>query len=123
MEQGFSSIARGGAIRRGGTLPNILAQAEIPQTPQSAAYARLDGGTATAWAVVLTALDVEHRAVEAHLQPFGDNTKLSEDIHPTTKTIYTQGRFETPNCVWNVAIAQVDMGNTSAATEAERAIE
>ena len=123
MEQGFSSITRGSAIRQGGTLPNVLAQAETPQDSQSAAYEGVEGGTATAWAVVLTALDVEHRAVEAHLKPFGQQQKLSEAIHPTTKTIYTQGRFETPNCVWNVAIAQIDMGNASAATEAERAIE
>ncbi|MBT9316440.1 5'-methylthioadenosine/S-adenosylhomocysteine nucleosidase family protein [Leptothoe spongobia] len=99
-----------------------MEQAEQPRTPNTDCYENMPGGTATAKAVILTALPVEHTAVEAHLQPLGSATRLTEDIHPETKTIYTKGQFKTDTCIWNVAVAQISMGNENAALEAERAI-
>lgn len=118
----LQSIAQSGSIRQTGALPAVMAQAEDPKQPLPAAYEGIEGGTATDWAVVLTALGVEHKAVEAHLKPIGQSTRLSEEIHPHG-TIYMQGQFKAHNCTWNVAIAQIDMGNASAAMEAVRAIE
>jgi nucleoside phosphorylase len=115
------SIAQSNRIRQTGTLPAAILQADDPKQTVSATYENIDGGTATDWAVILTALKEEHQAVEAHLKPFGQSTRLSEQIHPSG-TIYTQGRFETRKCAWNVAIAQIDMGNASAAIEAIRAM-
>ncbi|MEP0883729.1 5'-methylthioadenosine/S-adenosylhomocysteine nucleosidase [Trichocoleus sp. ST-U3] len=115
------SIARSGSIRQTGVLPAVMAQAEEPKQPMSATYEGIEGGTATDWAVILTALDVEHKAVEAHLNPIGQSTRLSEEIHPNG-TIYTQGQFKAHNCTWNVAVAQIDMGNASAGIEAVRAM-
>ena len=115
------SIARSGSIRQTGVLPAVMAQAEEPKQPVSATYEGIEGGTATDWAVILTALGVEHKAVEAHLKPIGQSTRLSEEIHPNG-TIYTQGQFKAHNCTWNVAVAQIDMGNASAGIEAVRAM-
>jgi len=115
------SIARSGSIRQTGVLPAVMAQAEEPKQPVSATYEGIEGGTATDWVVILTALDVEHKAVEAHLKPIGQSTRLSEEIHPNG-TIYTQGQFKAHNCTWNVAVAQIDMGNASAGIEAVRAM-
>lgn len=115
------SIAQSGSIRQAGTLPAAIAQAEVPKQPVSATYEGIEGGTATEWAVVLTALGVEHKAVEAHLEPIGKATCLSEKIHPNG-TVYTQGQFKAHNGTWNVAIAQIDMGNASAGIEAVRAM-
>jgi nucleoside phosphorylase len=116
------SISQSGSIRQMGALPAAMVQAEDPKQPVSAMYEGMEGGTATDWAVILTALSVEHKAVEAHLKPLGQSTHLLEKIHPNG-TIYTQGQFKAHNCTWNVAIAQIDMGNASAAMEAIRAIE
>lgn len=116
------SIAWSGNIRQTGVLPDAMKQAEDPKQPVSATYEGIEGGTATDWAVILTALGVEHKAVEAHLKPLGQSTRLSEEIHPNG-TIYTQGQFKAHNGTWNVAIAQINMGNASAAMEAVRAIE
>ncbi len=115
------SIARSSNIRQTGALPAVMAQAEEPKQPVSATYEGIEGGTATDWAVILTALKEEHKAVEAHLKPIGQSTRLSEEIHPNG-TIYTQGQFKAHNCTWNVAIAQIDMGNASAGIEAVRAM-
>jgi nucleoside phosphorylase len=115
-------IARSGSVRQTGALPAAMVQAEDPKQPVSATYEGIEGGTTTDWAVILTALGVEHKAVEAHLKPLGQSPRLSEEIHPNG-TIYTQGQFKAHNCNWNVAIAQIDMGNASAAMEAVRAIE
>jgi nucleoside phosphorylase len=115
------SIAQSGSIRQTGTLPAAIAQAEAPKQPVSATYEGIEGGTATDWAVILTALGVEHKAVEAHLEPIGQATRLSEEIHPNG-TVYTQGQFKAHNGTWNVAIVQIDMGNASAGIEAVRAM-
>jgi len=115
------SIARSGSIRQTGVLPAVMAQAEDPRQPVTSAYEGIAGGTATDWAVILTALKEEHQAVEAHLKPIGQSTRLSEEIHPDG-TIYTQGQFKAHNCTWNVAIAQIDMGNVSAGIKAVRAM-
>lgn len=109
-------------LRRNSVIPNVMLQAEEPQLTATSAYEGIMGGIATEWAVILTALMTEHKAIEAHLEPFGKDTRLLETIHPNG-TIYTQGRFTTSTCAWNVAIAQIDMGNVSAAIEAIRAIE
>ncbi len=115
-------FVQSGSIRQTGALPAAMIQAEDPKQPMSAMYEGMEGGTAINWAVILTALGVEHKAVEAHLKPLGQSPHLSEEIHPNG-TIYTQGQFQAHNCNWNVAIAQIDMGNASAAMEAVRAIE
>jgi len=115
------SITQSSSIRQTGALPAAIAQAEAPKQPVSATYEGIEGGTATDWAVILTALKEEHKAVEAHLEPIGQATRLSEEIHQNG-TIYTQGQFKAHNCTWNVAIAQIDMGNASAGIEAIRAM-
>ena len=115
------SIARSGSIRQTGVLPDAMKQAEDPKQPVPATYEGIEGGTATDWAVILTALKEEHKAVEAYLKPIGQSTCLSEEIHPNG-TIYTQGQFKAHNCTWNVAVAQIDMGNASAGIEAVRAM-
>jgi len=61
--------------------------------------------------VILTALDVETRAVLRHLPNWTDVTVKG--------TVFYQGKFEG----WNVAVAEVGAGNVRAATIAERAIE
>lgn len=122
MSGNFQLIAKSSSIRQTGLLPAVMSQTEDPQQSVTSAYEGMAGGIATAWAVILTALGVEHKAVEAHLEPFGSASRLSEEVHPNG-TIYTQGRFKTSTCTWNVAIAQIDMGSASAAMEAIRAIE
>jgi nucleoside phosphorylase len=118
----FHSIAKSSNIRQSGALPAVMARAEQPQQPKTSAYEGMIGGIETAWVVILTALEVEHKAVEAHLEPFGQDLRLSEKVHQNG-TIYTTGRFATSSCNWNVAIAQINMGSDSAAIEATRAIE
>src|SRR5215204_74324 len=66
-------------------------------------------------ALILTALPAEYQAVRAHL------TDLRETVHPRG-TVYETGSFVTGNGVWEVVIAEIGPGNTSAAAEAERAI-
>jgi nucleoside phosphorylase len=66
-------------------------------------------------AVVLTALPVEYKAVRDHL------SDLREERHDQG-TIYEVGSFPPGQSVWSVAIAEIGMGNSSAAMEAERAI-
>jgi nucleoside phosphorylase len=65
--------------------------------------------------VILTALDVEYRAVRAHL------SDLREERHPRG-TIYQVGRFAGDSGVWEVATVEIGPGNSGAAMEAERAI-
>ena len=122
MSNIFQSIAKNSNIRQSGALPAVMARAEQPQQPKTSAYEGMMGSIETAWVVILTALEVEHKAVEAHLEPFGQDLQLSEEIH-STGTIYTTGRFTTATCNWNIAIAQIDIGSNSAAIEATRAIE
>ncbi|BCM88888.1 5'-methylthioadenosine/S-adenosylhomocysteine nucleosidase [Abditibacteriota bacterium] len=64
-------------------------------------------------AIILTALPVEYAAVRVHL------SDCVEVVHKGT--IYERGTLE--GCDWDIAIAQVGAGNSSAAFEAERAIE
>jgi nucleoside phosphorylase len=61
-------------------------------------------------AVILTALDVETRAVLRHLKRNGEKT--------IDGTVFYLGRFEN----WDIASAECGVGNTSAAAIAERAI-
>jgi nucleoside phosphorylase len=122
MSNIFQSIAKNTNIRQSGTLPAVMARAGQPQQPKTSAYEGMIEGVETAWVVILTALKVEHKAVEAHLEPFGQDLRLSEKVHQNG-TIYTTGRFATSSCNWNVAIAQINMGSDSAAIEATRAIE
>ncbi|XHR80786.1 MAG: SUMF1/EgtB/PvdO family nonheme iron enzyme [Gloeotrichia echinulata GP01] len=61
--------------------------------------------------VILTAIRIEYLAVRKHL----NNVKEVE--HPQG-TIYEQGEF----ALWEVGIAEIGAGNTSASVEAERAI-
>jgi nucleoside phosphorylase len=65
-------------------------------------------------AVILTALPVEYETVRASLKD------LEEKVHEGT--IYELGRFQSKDQSWEVAIAQIRMGNSSAASAAERAI-
>jgi nucleoside phosphorylase len=122
MSNIFQSISKSSNIRQSGALPAVMARAEQPQKPTTSTYEGMMGGIETAWVVILTALEVEHKAVEAHLEPFGQDLSLSEKVHQSG-TIYTTGRFITSSCNWNVAIAQINMGSDSAAIEATRAIE
>ncbi|MDT8913594.1 tetratricopeptide repeat protein [Amycolatopsis sp. PS_44_ISF1] len=66
-------------------------------------------------AVICTALDVEYRAVRAHLDgPFDEREKNG--------TLYQVGTFATGHGRWVVALAQTGAGNTQAGIELERAI-
>jgi len=66
-------------------------------------------------AVILTALPVEYKAVENHLE------ELEEKVH-SQGTIYEQGKFVANEQEWEVIIAEVGAGNTVAAAATERAI-
>jgi nucleoside phosphorylase len=65
--------------------------------------------------VILTALGLECQAVRAHLQ---DVQKI---LHPQG-TIYYCGHFLGEKRNWSVAVAEIGMGGSGAATETERAI-
>ncbi|AHH99700.1 hypothetical protein GCM10010174_17240 [Kutzneria viridogrisea] len=65
-------------------------------------------------AVIITALEVEQRAVRAHLEtPAEDLVTV-----PVRGTLYEVGRFGS----WTVAVAQVGAGNTTAGIHLERAM-
>ncbi len=65
-------------------------------------------------AVILTALPVEYEAVRAHLKD------TREKVHEGT--IYELGQFQSGDQSWEVAIAEIGMGNAGAASAAERAV-
>jgi nucleoside phosphorylase len=65
-------------------------------------------------AVILTALPVEYEAVRAHLK------NLQEEVHKGT--VYERGSFMAEEWLWEIGIAQIGAGNSTAAFEAERAI-
>src|SRR5581483_2976332 len=65
--------------------------------------------------VVLTALSIEFQAVVRHLQD------VQEVVHPSG-TIYHQGTFAGTHRTWRVAVAEIGMGGTATAVEAEKAI-
>jgi nucleoside phosphorylase len=65
-------------------------------------------------AVILTALPVEYEAVRAHLR------SLQEEVHKGT--VYERGSFMAGEWLWEIGIAQIGAGNSTAAFEAERAI-
>ena len=66
-------------------------------------------------AVILTALPVECKAVLAHLQD------IHEVPHPQG-TLYSLGTFPGERRIWKVAVAEIGMGGSCAATETERAL-
>lgn len=67
-------------------------------------------------AVILTASEIEYKAVRSHL------SNLSEDTH-RAGTVYQRGIFAGGKMRWEVGIAQIELGNTVAAFEAQRAID
>jgi nucleoside phosphorylase len=67
-------------------------------------------------AVVVTALEVEYRAVRVHLR------NLREEQHPHS-TIYEVGEFGQGVATWEIALVEIGAGNAGAAVEAERAIQ
>lgn len=66
-------------------------------------------------AVMLTAHATDYQAVYAHL------SNCQEETHPQG-TIYELGQFSVGDQIWEVALAEIDNSNTSAASETERAI-
>jgi nucleoside phosphorylase len=66
-------------------------------------------------AVILTAQPIEYAAVRTHL------TSRREETHPQG-TIYERGTFTTQKYQWEIGIVQIEIGNASAASAAERAI-
>ncbi len=66
--------------------------------------------------IVLTALPVEFEAAIRHLED------MQECVHPSG-TIYHQGTFAGAHRIWRVAVAEIGMGGTAAAVEAEKAIQ
>lgn len=75
-----------------------------------------DSRTSAQRAIILTALRVEYIAVRAHLRD------IDEIVHPQG-TVYERGIFSSPRGQWEIILVQTGMGGTSAAVEAERAIE
>jgi nucleoside phosphorylase len=73
-----------------------------------------DNGPNTGRAIILTALPVEYQAVRSHL------SGIHEETHKGT--IYERGTFTDGQRIWEVGIAQIQVGNASAAFEVERAI-
>lgn len=67
-------------------------------------------------AVILTALPVEYKAIRARL------TDLQEQTHPQG-TVYERGKFLSGARMWDIGIVEIGQGNTTAAAEAERAIQ
>jgi tetratricopeptide (TPR) repeat protein len=67
-------------------------------------------------AVILTAHYIDYQAVRAHL------SNCREETHPQG-TVYELGQFFVGEQIWEVAIAEIDNSNASAASETERAIE
>lgn len=72
-------------------------------------------GGVTRRAIILTALPVEYQAVRHQLQ------NIREETHDQG-TVYEIGTFSAGDRNWQVLIAEIGAGNTSAALEAERAI-
>ena len=66
-------------------------------------------------AVILTALSVECQSVRSHL------LHLHNEPHHEG-SVYWVGDFHCESSVWNVMVAEIGQGNTSAALETERAI-
>jgi nucleoside phosphorylase len=66
-------------------------------------------------AVILTSHPDDYQAIRVHL------TQLAEETH-SQGTVYELGQFSANGQTWEVAIAEIDNSNTSAASEAERAI-
>jgi len=66
-------------------------------------------------AVILTALQLEYKAVRSFLD------RLTEETH-SSGTIYEKGIFEGSDRTWEVGIVEIGMGNNNASMEAERAI-
>jgi len=113
------NIAGNTRLQQPATRQAVVGNAVDPELPPTATFDTVEPGKATAWAVILTALDVEHLAVQAHLTSV--ETKLTEVIH--RGTIYTCGLFKAPGCDWNIAVAQIGAGNAGASLEAEHVIE
>jgi nucleoside phosphorylase len=66
-------------------------------------------------AVILTALPVEYKAVRKYLNNISEKTHLG--------TVYEKGDFVSEDQLWEIAISEIGPGNTTAAREAERALE
>jgi nucleoside phosphorylase len=66
-------------------------------------------------AVILTAIPEEYKAIRAYL------TDIQGIEHKGT--LYEAGRFSSNKVLWKVGIVKIDVGNDSAAFEAERAID
>jgi len=66
-------------------------------------------------AVILTAHSIDYQAVCTYL------SNCEEETHPQG-TVYELGQFSVGEQIWEVAIAEIDNSNTSAASETERAI-
>ncbi|MEH1826725.1 MAG: 5'-methylthioadenosine/S-adenosylhomocysteine nucleosidase [Nostoc sp.] len=110
------NIAGDTRLQQPATQQAVVNNAVHPKSPLTATYDNAEPGKATACVVILTAIEVEHLAVQAHL------TELTEETHERG-TVYTCGLFKAPNCDWNVAVAQIGAGNPGASSETERAIE
>ncbi len=65
--------------------------------------------------VILAALELEWQAIRAYLQ------NVEEIVHPQG-TIYHRGTFAGNSRIWRIAVAEIGMGGTGAASETERAI-
>lgn len=66
--------------------------------------------------IVLAVLPVEFTAVMRHLE------EVKEHVHPSG-TIYHYGTFAGAHRIWRVAVAEIGLGGTAAASEAQKAIE
>ena len=82
---------------------------------EAADEARARGARPERTVVILTALELELRAVHAYL------AAPERHVHDGG-TVYYVGPFEAEHAVWRVATASVGSGNPGAAAEAERAI-
>ena len=82
---------------------------------QTADEARLRRVRPERTVVILTALELEQRAVHAHLDA------IKREVH-NAGTVYFVGSFNATGAIWRVATVSVGAGNAGAAAEAERAI-
>jgi hypothetical protein len=105
-------ITGGQGTVQSGILPFKTSTETQPRQTAKPTYEGISSNTPIDKVVILTTSDLEHNAVQAHLEAVGIREEMNEQ-----GTIYTCGQFHAPNCQWQVAIAQINIGNARAEAE------